>query len=199
MTYVQFGSGMSAPEGWRSFDASPTLWIERRIPLVPKRWPRGVEFGDAVKGLPLPDRSCAAVYCSHVLEHLALDQFRAALRSTHRLLIPGGVFRLVMPDFQACIDEYHADTSELKGFHFLQYSGLGFDARPRSVRELVAACWGYRRHLWVWDFGGAKAELEAAGFRDIRRARYGDSPDPMFAKVEEEDRWYRALGIECRA
>jgi ubiquinone/menaquinone biosynthesis C-methylase UbiE len=156
-----------------------------------------VEFGDIVKGLPISDSSCAAVYCSHVLEHLALEDFRGALNNTFRLLIVGGVFRLVMPDFQACIDAYNADQTQMRACNFMRYSGLGLEARPRSWSEIARSFWGNSRHLWIWDYGGAKIELEKAGFRNIRRAQYGDSPDPMFAKVEEEDRWFRCLGIEC--
>src|SRR2546421_9928005 len=69
---VQFGCGLSAPETWRNFDASPTLRFER-LPIVGRlytkngeRFPGNVEYGDIVKGLPLVRESCAAVYASHV-------------------------------------------------------------------------------------------------------------------------------------
>ena len=74
---VQYGCGWYAPEGWRNFDASPTLRFER-IPLLGRlytknteRFPENVEYGDIVAGLPISDNSCQAVYCSHILEHLA--------------------------------------------------------------------------------------------------------------------------------
>jgi len=43
-----------------------------------------------------------------------------------------------------------------------------------------------------------KVELEKAGFKDVRRANFGDSEDRMFQLVEDPDRWKDALGIECR-
>ena len=96
-----------AGAGWRNFDASPTLRIER-LPLVgrfvklnPQRFPDAVEYGDVVRGLPVPDASCAAVYASHVLEHLTLADFRVALAHTYRMLAPRGLFRLVVPDLEA--------------------------------------------------------------------------------------------------
>jgi len=107
--YVQYGCGWSAPVGFRNFDASPTLRFER-LPLLGKlytknnsRFPENVEYGDIVKGLPVPPTSCEAVYCSHVLEHLSLDDFRKALRNTHRILKSGGTFRLVVPDLDYSI------------------------------------------------------------------------------------------------
>src|ERR1041384_7587350 len=102
--YVQFGCGFSAPEGWLNFDASPTLRFER-LPLVGKlytrntrRFPANVMFGDIVKGLPLADGSCQGIYCSHILEHLALNDLDAALKNVCRYLCADGTFRLVLPD-----------------------------------------------------------------------------------------------------
>ena len=115
--YVQYGCGCSAPGGWRNFDASPTLRFER-LPLIGRlytknksRFPANVAYGDIVKGLPIAPGSCDGVYCSHVLEHLSLDGFRTALRNTHGLLRPGGVFRLVVPDLEYYAKRYLSDPS----------------------------------------------------------------------------------------
>jgi hypothetical protein len=50
----------------------------------------------------------------------------------------------------------------------------------------------------MWDYKAIAPELEAAGFAAIRRATLGDSPDPMFALVEDPGRWENCLGVECR-
>lgn len=96
--YIQYGCGRSAPKNWRNFDASPTLRFER-IPFLGRlytkndfRFPGNVEYGDIVKGLPVPDNSCKAVYCSHVLEHLSLWDFRMALKNTYKILQKGGIY-----------------------------------------------------------------------------------------------------------
>src|SRR4051812_43659884 len=105
--YVQYGCGLSAPESWRNFDASPTLRLQR-LPVVGRRlhggglplFPSNVEYGDIVRGLPVSPGSCRGVYCSHVLEHLALADFRTALRNTRAILRDGGIFRFVLPDLE---------------------------------------------------------------------------------------------------
>src|SRR5687767_6441655 len=105
--YVQFGCGLSAPDGWLNFDSSPTLRAQR-LPLIGSaiarasdtRFPEAVRYGDIVTGLPVADGSCKGVYASHVLEHLALEDMRTALRNTWKILEPGGVFRLVVPDLE---------------------------------------------------------------------------------------------------
>ncbi len=202
--YVQYGCGLSAPEGWLNFDASPTLRFER-IPLVgalytrnKARFPKEVRYGDIVKGLPLPEGSCHAVYCSHVLEHLALEDCRAALRNTYRILEPGGTFRLVLPDLRAGIENYLKNGTPDAAHQFIRDTHLGDERRRRGVRGLLVAWLSNSKHLWMWDYEALAHELESAGFVDVRRAQFGDSPDPAFSAVEARNRWDDCLGIECR-
>ena len=201
--YVQYGCGWSAPEGWSNFDASPTLRFER-LPLIGNlytrnaaRFPPNVRYGDIVKGLPVPDDSCRGVYCSHVLEHLALEDFRTALRNTRRILQPGGLFRLVVPDLEQAARHYLADASPEAASNFIRGTCLGRETRPRDLRGLAVSWLGNSNHLWMWDHKALAAELAAAGFAGIRRAEFGDCADPMFARVEEKERWDYAVGIEC--
>jgi SAM-dependent methyltransferase len=203
--YVQYGCGWSAPEGWRNFDASPTLRFER-LPLIGQlymknaaRFPANVEFGDIVKGLPIEPASCQAVYCSHVLEHLALADFRVALRNTRRVLLPGGTFRLVLPDLEIAARKFLADSSADASLTFMRDTYLGLEQRPSGVRGLLVMLLGNSQHLWMWDYKSIARELELAGFSNVRRATFGDARDPMFGMVEEQSRWDDCLGVECTA
>jgi predicted SAM-dependent methyltransferase len=202
--YVQYGCGWSAPQTWRNFDSSPTLRFER-LPVVgrlytknDKRFPENVEYGDIVRGLPVPDASCKAVYCSHVLEHLSLDECRRALRNTYRILQPGGVFRFVLPDLQVYVRRYVEDPSPQAAHSLMKETMLGRERRGRGLRDLVVGWLGNSAHAWMWDYKALEQELATAGFSSIRRAKFGDSEDPKFREVEEQDRWLDALGGECK-
>src|SRR5204863_7739419 len=123
--YVQFGCGLSAPSSWTNFDASPTLRLQR-IPLLGRiatygrvRFPANVHRGDIVRGLPVEPASCRAVYSSHVLEHLALEDCRAALRNCWTILEPGGVFRFVIPDMEEGIRRYLASPGDAAAIEFI--------------------------------------------------------------------------------
>jgi SAM-dependent methyltransferase len=203
--YVQYGCGRSAPREWVNFDASLSLRLER-TPLLSRLRPRAqrifpgnVLYGDIVKGLPLLPASCRAVYCSHVLEHLALDDFRLALRNSRRILAAGGIFRLVVPDLKAAARRYVADESGHAAFNFLHETSLGVTARPRNLRSFVRSWLGNSQHLWMWDFASLRDELQAAGFTGIRAARLGDCEDSRFRSVEEQARWEDAVGLQCHA
>jgi len=201
--YVQYGCGWSAPSGWRNFDASPTLRFER-LPLVgslytrnASRFPENVKYGDIVKGLPVPDKSCSGIYCSHVLEHLSLEDFRTAIRNTYRLIKPGGIFRLVLPDLEYHVNKYLRDSKDDSALTFLRETSLGRERRPRGVKSFFLDWMGNSQHLWMWDFKSLNTELERIGFVSIRRAYFGDSADLTFQQVENKGRWDNCLGLEC--
>ncbi len=200
--YVHYGCGLCAPEGWLNFDASPTLRFQR-IPIVGNaapgpRFHKNTRYGDIITGLPVPSGTADVVYCSHVLEHLALEDFRRALRNTYRVLRSGGTFRLVVPDLKACAEHYLNADSPDAAITFITDMRIGLERRPRGVRGLLRTWLGNSGHRWMWDYEAMKAELNEVGFTDIRRARFGDNPDPMFAGVESPGRWNGALGMECR-
>jgi predicted SAM-dependent methyltransferase len=56
--------------------------------------------------LPFEDRSCAAVYHSHVFEHIPPVAVPAFLHECHRVLADGGVLRIAVPDLEGIAREY---------------------------------------------------------------------------------------------
>ncbi len=201
---VQFGCGLWAPTNWENYDVSPALRL-RKIPvlgnLVPKGpfgdWPKNVKYGNIITGLPLPNGSVDHLYCSHVLEHLSLQDFRAALENSYRLLKPGGVFRFVLPDLEGLVKAYQNNPSVDASMEFMEESYLGRHERAKGLKGFVREWLGNSKHLWMWDFKSMKKELEAVGFKSVRRAYYHDSEHPQFKEVEELRRWDKQLGVNC--
>jgi SAM-dependent methyltransferase len=60
----------------------------------------GVIVHDLTQGIPLPDASCAAAYHSHVLEHIRRSEVNRFLSECHRVLEPGGIIRVAVPDLE---------------------------------------------------------------------------------------------------
>ncbi len=204
--YVQYGCGFSAPQNWVNYDASPTLIFER-FPILGRlytrnsqRFPANVKYGNIVKGLPEQPNSCDGIYCSHVLEHLAYNDFIAALKNTYLILKPGGTFRGVVPDLkQAAIDYVeNFDTYAEPANIFMQSTMLGIENRGTSLAGMAKSVFGNSKHLWMWDYKSLKAELEKVGFKNVRPCKFGDSDDANFSDVEEENRFYNAAAFECQ-
>lgn len=161
------------------------------------QFPRTARYGDIVRGLPIAPGSCDAVYCSHVLEHLSLEDLRTALRNIRSYLKPAGVFRFVVPDLENYARNYLASTAEQPAMYFMEETMLGYAQRARGLSGVMRSAWGNSRHMWMWDYKSLAVELAKAGFRPIRRAQYGDSPDAHFRDVEDAGRWANQLGMEC--
>lgn len=202
---LHYGCGLNAARGWYNCDSSPTLRLQR-LPLLgalfrkwlAPRFPLDVHYGDIVKGLVLESESCEAIYCCHVLEHLSLEDLRRALRNTYQYLKAGGTFRLVLPDFEQQVAAYLASSDPAAVSNFMEYTFLGRKRRPRGIRDFLREYFGGSHHLWGWDFKGLAHELEAAGFRHIRKCQCGDAANPAFAAVEDPNRFKWSLAIECR-
>lgn len=202
--YVQYGCGWCAPETWLNFDCSPTLRFER-LPVIgrlytrnAKRFPKNVRYGDIVRGLPIPQSCCRGIYCSHVLEHLALEDFQIALQHTFEYLRPGGVFRFVLPDLEQLSRDYLAASDTAAASRFLEDSCLGRKRRARGLRGVLCDWLGNSSHLWMWDEKSMTAELLKHGFRDVRRVTFGDCEDRHFDAVEEKGRFVKCLAMQGR-
>lgn len=132
--------------GWsyRAVEASPTL-----IELL-----RGKGL-DVVEGwappIPAGDASSDVVYADQVLEHMSgIDAARQLVAEARRVLRPGGVFFVVVPDYLKergffwDVDYTHNFVTTERRVRQLLYDG-GFDVE-RIVRSIGAAT-GVKRDL----------------------------------------------------
>jgi SAM-dependent methyltransferase len=206
--FVHYGCGLTAPRQWTNFDSSPTLRIQK-TPVIGAllksslnvKFPASVKYGDIVKGLPVKDNSCDGIFCSHVLEHLSLNDFRTALANTYKILKPGGIFRCVVPDLEVIARSYIKGLEMNKENASISFIGnnslLGTVERPKGFKGLATNIYGNARHLWMWDKYSLAAELKNAGFIKIREAAFNDSEEPAFKLVEEKYRFTDAVSLQC--
>ena len=208
--YVQFGCGFNVPSEWLNFDNSPSIKIQK-IPLfgsllkniLRTSYPTNVLFGDIVKGLPIKDNSCLAVYSSHTLEHLSLIDFRIALKNSYKILKKDGIFRCVVPDLEYAAHCYINDLKSGDPLASIKFLGdatlLGhYHSTNKGIRDFIISFMGVSfKHLWMWDFYSLSEELKNAGFKNIRRAEFNDSNIPQFKLVEDIERFKNSVAIEC--
>ncbi len=205
--YVQYGCGLNAPEGWLNFDVSPTLRIQH-IPVIGRLltrkavvFPENVKYGNIVKGLPgINTESCNGIYCSHVLEHLSLNDCRRAITKTFSYLKEGGVFRCILPDLETYIHLYVSKRQakdEQAALEFMNHTMLGQVERNVGLKAIAKGILGNSHHLWMWDRYSLAAELRNAGFSSVREAVYNDSPDKHFHIVDDYARYNAAFALEA--
>jgi predicted SAM-dependent methyltransferase len=207
--YVHYGCGQAAPPEWKNFDVSPTLRIQKTPILgailkssLGQVFDKNVQYGDITEGLPgIKDGTVSGAYCSHVLEHMSLEHFRIALRNTYKMLKPGGIFRIIMPDLEVLIRDYINDKDVKKdpeaSITLIKRMMMGVEVRPRNVMAVTKHLFGYLEHLWLWDWESTEKELRDAGFTNIRRCEFNDSADPMFKLVENKKRWELVVKFEA--
>ena len=192
--YVQVGCGLCAPEGWRNFDASPRLRVERMVGIgsvlaltTGRLFPDNAEFGDVRAALPVGTGTADGVYASHVLEHLSRADVPVALAEMYRMLRAGGILRLIVPDLAARAERYRREGDADAFMRSLNMAGA---ARARGLGGRTRAALGLSGHRWMYDEVLMGAVLGEAGFCGVRRCVFGDSGDPMFARVEDRGRFF---------
>ena len=184
------------------FRASPLLaWLPPLVLDARRRaryldLPRNIVAHDLSRGLPFADASVDVVYHSHMLEHLDRSQVPGFLGEVRRVLKPGGVQRIVVPDLEQLARVYLEDLAQRAP---VTAAWAGHDAAvagiiEQSVRREAAAARslkGLRRrvytlvfgdarrrgetHQWLYDRLNLGALLLEAGYRDIRVERFDTS------------------------
>jgi SAM-dependent methyltransferase len=202
---VNLGSGPHGPESWVNLDRSPTM-LFRSVPrlgralcrigligqqhLVP--WEPHIVRQDLTRPLPFEAGSVDAVYSSHFLEHIYLSEAQAILRECHRVLRPGGVLRLALPDGEAWareLVEAGDDPTGEAGYHYHYRLGAHPEERPAGRRALTFRIGGHI-HRWQPTRGLVRRMLLEAGFADAeisdRKFLEGDLPELDRIETREE-------------
>jgi predicted SAM-dependent methyltransferase len=119
---------------------------------------------DILEGLPLAAASIDYAASIHALGELSYEQVVPALSELWRVLKPGGVLRLCLPDLLKCIRAY--DRGEA-GF----FPVPDEDARTLGGKLVTHLVWyGHNRTLFTADF--VEELLLRAGFQRVDHCRY---------------------------
>lgn len=120
---------------------------------------------DLRRPLPFADGSARLIYSEHTLEHLTRDEASALLRECARVLAPGGVLRIGVPDAGLYMRAYAAGDEAFFG----GLAHLGGTVRalrtPLEIVDQMAHMGGSHRALW--DFATLRLVLEEAGLDDV--------------------------------
>ena len=160
-----------------------------------ERLPGNVLAHDLSRGIPFPENSVDVIYHSNVFEHLERDVAERFLAQALSVLKPGGIHRIVVPDFEQACASYLAhlevcdnveaeDKHEEYIAHIIEQSirreAAGTRLQPPLRRFIENAILGDARkrgetHQWMYDRVSLAALLRRVGYRNVRLLRFDSS------------------------
>ena len=119
--------------------------------------------------LPYNDNSVDLIYASHVFEYFDREDGLGVLKEWHRVLKPGGVLRIAVPDFEAIAKLYSVGKFPLKNFLGPLYGKMEMGMKGGETGKTIY-------HKTAYDFNDLKRVLEEVGFKNIQRYNWKNTP-----------------------
>jgi predicted SAM-dependent methyltransferase len=161
-------------------------WINSDVKAAP-----GVDLvADIRHGLPLASHSMDYVVSVHALPELSYAEQVPVLSELRRVLRPGGVLRLALPDLRKGIEAYLREDRD--------YFKVDDEAATTpGGRFIVHMLWyGYSRTLFTADFAGEL--LQRAGFVEIGICAAGQTASEFTDIVALDNREEESFFVEAR-
>jgi len=191
---VNVGCGSSGRDGWFNIDC----FVNEGVTCV----------RDCRTSLPLPSDSARGIFTEHFLEHL--DYYEEAprfLTECRRVLQPGGVLRVIVPDGAKYLHAYSdGDLPSMRTFSPLVSMDTSSDDRPFStLREVVpfrtkmeVVNFHFRQsgqHRFSYDGETLSALLRDCGFEEVDQRDFGSSALSELA-IDSDSRAPESLVLE---
>jgi predicted SAM-dependent methyltransferase len=174
---INIGCGAKGLDGWVNVDGA-------RLPGVTCVY-------DARRDLPFPDGSARGIFSEHFLEHV--DYYEEAprlLAECMRVLEPGGVLRIVVPDAEEYVQAYMAEGWEA----MRKLRGCGdFRTKMEVLNEVFRQ--GIQ-HKFAYDYETLAELCRRAGFSRVERAAFRCSSMPELA-IDQPRRAAESLYVEA--
>lgn len=149
--------------GWGSHALRDFIEVDLVIAM-----PGGVLWDLSQFPYPWADNTVELIHCSHTLEHLCKQDAINLLRECYRILVPGGILTLAVPDMDILIEghltgDWSGHPQALLDLIDLNY--CGGDKHP------VNEAWRHR-YMWCWE--SLAYVLEKIGYVEVERHGHED-------------------------
>ncbi|MEZ4958753.1 MAG: hypothetical protein R2830_02930 [Saprospiraceae bacterium] len=175
---INFGCGPLAHPGWVNVD-----YIKSE----------NTYYYDLRDKLPLKGGIASNIHCEHFMEHLTQEDAIQFMKECFRLLQPGGLFRIIVPDAEKYIKAYAKNDDD----YFSHLSKLGNAAHPfRTKIEIINQMFRMGGdHLFAWDFETMSLYLKEAGFSKVKRSGFREIPANICIDGQDEWRTHESLYV----
>lgn len=171
---LNLGCGPNVAPGWLNMDVDPAP---------------GAVRGDVRDGLPLADASVECIAAIHLIQDLPWSEIAPALAEMRRVLVPGGVLRLAVPDLDRAIRAY---LSGDKAYWYVPDD----HARSGGAKLVTQIVWyGSVRTPCTWEF--VREWLLEARYRDVERCAFGVTRSGSCELARLDNRERESLFVEA--
>lgn len=173
---IHLGCGPELKPGWINMDLNPD--------------PAGLKNGSSdlifinydlrTGQLPFADCSCEIIYSSHFFEHLECAQGSALMRDCHRVLQPGGVFRIALPTFNELFRAYLA--RDIKHLDLVDLKEVLPEVEPGTetiVDHINYGVYQHGEHKCIYDEEKICVILRHIGFSRVVPSSFDPAIDPV--------------------
>jgi predicted SAM-dependent methyltransferase len=172
---LNWGCGRLPAAGWINSDLLPAPGVD--------------VLADIRGGLPFADGSMRYIASIHALQALPYLEVVPALRELRRVLEPGGVLRLALPDLDRGLAAYRRGDP---AYFYIPDE----ESSTISGKFIVQMTWyGANRMLFTEEF--ARELLLRAGFQRITRCAYRVTASPYAEIVVPDNRERESFFIEA--
>lgn len=189
---INIGSGLVVTGDWYNIDANintviaklPRALLPALLPLLyrstgVKNWYTEEFFitqitqhrfihHNILNGIPFDGGVADYVYSSHFFEHFFHDEAAFIAREAWRVLKPGGVLRVCVPDLEIAVNTYLEGRREAALQYFFEGGKSDY----------------FSRHKYMYDFTLLKELLERAGFASVTRCAFQQGQTPDIATLD---------------
>jgi len=186
---INIGCGKTPTDGWMNFDNSPSIILsnspfkyfvakifgflnKKQIENINWNKKQKILFADAKKKIPLPNDSAECIYTSHMIEHLSREDSVYFLNEAFRVLEPGGILRVAVPDLKLAVN-FYAQTQDADVF---MEKILLVPPPINTIKQKIFLFFtGYRQHQWMYDEKSLSKLIKKVGFKKIFTCKAGET------------------------
>ncbi len=151
-----------------------------------------------VTKLPYEDNSVDLIYSSHLFEYFDRDEAVEVLKEWRRVLKPGAILRIAVPDF-GIITKLYIQKYPLHNFLGPLYGKMEMGMKGGETGKIIY-------HKTTYDFDSLKVLLEKSNFKNIKRYdwkqtcphdKIDDHSQCYLPHMDKENGVLISLNLEC--
>ncbi|MEM6632724.1 MAG: methyltransferase domain-containing protein [Bacteroidota bacterium] len=185
---LHIGCGPQYREGWLNADK-----FDSRADIYMNGYNR----------MPFKDNTFNYLYSEHTLEHLRITKVKFFLEECRRVLKPGGIFRVTIPDLELMAQKYVEKDYAYFQPYLEMHEKKREDGNPKywlvrtpgAILNTIATRYFFH-HRWFYDFKTLELCCKELGFQKVEKCAYNQSEVDLLANMDRETRKRETLYVE---